>query len=159
MRKIRLASLTLLVTTLIVGTSVAPALATEVSAPTTPTVYEILAANPGGKIINEHTISWQDGTVVLTLEGGRSARAVGSCATGSFCAYNGTNLTGSRLAFSSCDATFSTASLPSGVKSVANARSGGYVQGQNSSSLTLMSVFANSSANAPSGVVKLRCFS
>lgn len=159
MRKFHLASLTLAMATLIMSTSAAPALADEMSASGTPTVYDILAANPGGTIIDERTISWQNGTIVLTLEGGRSARAVGSCATGSFCAFNGANLGGSRLAFSSCDATFSTAQLFGGVKSVANARSGGNVKGQNSSSTTLMTVAANSSANAPGGVVKLNCVS
>lgn len=159
MRKFHLASLTLAMATLIMSASAAPALADETSASGTPTVYDILAANPGGTIIDERTISWQNGTIVLTLESGRNARAVGSCATGSFCAFNGANLSGSRLAFSTCDSTFSTTQLLGGVKSVANARSGGTVLGQNSSSTNLMTVAANTWANAPGAVVKLRCVS
>lgn len=159
MRKTLLAVSTAAMTTLLIGSIIGPATAAEIDSPATPNVYEILAANPGGTIIDEHTISWENGTVVLTLEGGRNARAVGSCATGAFCAYNSPGLTGSKLTFTSCDTTQSTAPLGA-VRSIANARSGGSVHGQSSSNANLVTVPANSSSSpAPTGVVKLRCVS
>lgn len=153
------AIVTVALCTLFLGVSAAPATAAEPAPDKTPTVSEILAANPGGTLIDERTISWQDGTIVLTLESDRVARAVGSCATGAFCAYSAANLGGSKLTFTTCDTTHSTAALGA-VRSIANARSSGYVQGQNSASSALVTVVANaSSSSTPTGVVKIRCVS
>lgn len=126
------------------------ALETEVSV--------ILAENPGGVSTSPHTIAWDDGAIVLTLDTGITMAAVGSCPTGSFCVYDGASLTGSRVAFSACS-TYNTGTLPGSVRSIANARSTGYVQGRNSSGGTLTTVYAGAQVNsAPTGISQIACF-
>ncbi len=61
---------------------------------------------PGGEI------SWDEGRAILTLEtAARSRVAVGSCPSGSFCAYSSSSLGGTRIAFTSCTATNSLAPI------------------------------------------------
>lgn len=120
-------------------------------------IDQVLAEHPGGTQISQNEVAWDDGDVILTLaSGGISTFAVGSCATGKFCAYSGTFLSGSRLTFSSCG-THSTTALGA-VRSIANARSSGSVQGKNSSNSVLVTVGAGSSnGSTPIGVTKVSC--
>lgn len=151
------------VSALIVGLA-APAFARETA---TNEMDTILAAVPGGSVIDDRTISWNEGTIVLTLAADRArsaatdgpaVAAVGSCPTGSYCVFDGASLTGSRLAFTTCGTTQSTAALPGSVRSLANARSSGTIAGQNSAGSTLSTVAAGGSvASAPAGIVKVRC--
>lgn len=111
---------------------------------------------PGGTQISATEVSWEDGAVTLTVYDGLSSRAIGSCAAGSFCAWDGSHLTGSRLSFTSC-ATHSTAGL-SIVRSLANARSSGTVKAKNSGGTVLLTLSANTSTgSAPTGVKSLTC--
>ena len=57
---------------------------------------------PGGTQIADDSISWQRGEMLMTLEGGSSARSIGTCVTGAYCAWSGINYTGSKLSFTSC---------------------------------------------------------
>ncbi|WP_448389856.1 peptidase inhibitor family I36 protein [Microbacterium aurum] len=74
-------------------------------------VDAVLAEFPGGTQTKANEISWDGGQMILTLATGDdsfAARAVGSCATGYYCAYSGYNLSGSKLSFSACNTTQST---------------------------------------------------
>lgn len=75
---------------------------------------------PGGHATSEHTASWPKLGMEMVSGLAITSFAVGSCATGSICAYSGYSLTGSKLSWTGCS-TYSTAALPS-VGSIANAR-------------------------------------
>ncbi|WP_309615126.1 peptidase inhibitor family I36 protein [Salinibacterium sp.] len=99
---------------------------------------QVLASHPGGEEIAPGVISWDGGAVVLTLEGAATARAIGTCATGQYCAWSGTSYTGTKLAFTSCSSggTSSSLSLLSGLaRSTANARTFGSVDAVSGSSV------------------------
>ena len=109
--------------------------APAVSDPTPPDtvqqrVEDVLARYPGGIQISSTTSSWEDGAILLTFPS-PSGRAIGSCATGSYCAFSSTAYSGTRLAFTGCSATTtsnSVAVLGSATRSVANARTSGTVR-------------------------------
>ncbi len=125
-------------------------------------VDAVLAEFPGGTQTAPNEIIWDGGTVMLTLEADEeliTTKAVGSCATGYYCAYSGYNLSGSRLSLSACNTTQSTSAL-SIVRSIANARSSGYVQGKNSGGTVLATVSAGGSlAYASTSITQLTCVS
>jgi len=122
-------------------------------------VDAVLAEYPGGVQIGPNEVSWESGGVILTLasENGQvGSRAVGSCGSGSFCAYTGYSLSGSKLSFTTCT-THSTTVLGA-VRSVANARSSGSIKAKNSSGTVLSTINAGSSvAYAPSNITQLTC--
>ena len=117
-------------------------------------IDQVLNDFPGGHQISSNQISWDNGAAIMTFPS-TSARAVGTCATGQFCAYSAASLGGVRLAFTSCSAANSTASL-SAVRSVANGRSSGTVTAYNGSS-AVFSVSADSWTNTSSTVTRLGC--
>lgn len=122
-------------------------------------VDAVLAENLGGIQIGVNEIAWQGGAVILTLapeDAEIAPFAVGSCSTGSFCAYSGYSLSGSKLSFTTC-ATHSTTPLGA-VRSVANARSSGSIKAKNSSGTVLSTISAGGSvAYAPSNITQLTC--
>ncbi len=121
-------------------------------------VDRVLLEYPGGTQIASNEISWENGAVVLTLASadGIAPRAVGSCATDAYCAYNGSGLSGSKLTFWTCGI-YSTTALGS-VRSVANARTGGYVDAKNSGGGVLATIYGgNSISYAPAGITQLSC--
>lgn len=115
-----------------------------------------LSAIPGGERTAYDTVEWERGDVVLTVSNSPASKAVGTCATGAFCAFSGFSLAGSRLSFTTCT-THSTAQL-SAVHSIANAKAANDVQARNSSSTVLVTLDPASQVNtAPAGVSQLRC--
>ncbi|MGC3955164.1 MAG: hypothetical protein QM804_13120 [Propionicimonas sp.] len=120
-----------------------------------------LATFPGGTQTSANTIEWEDGDVTLTLATeGVGSQSVGSCETGKYCVYSKAQLLGSKLSFSTCNKTYSTAALSGGVNSMANARSSGTVKGLNSSSTTLVTVNAGGHVNlTPTGITQVKCTS
>ncbi|MFK4760670.1 peptidase inhibitor family I36 protein [Microbacterium sp. ZW T5_45] len=122
-----------------------------------PDVAYAMAAVPGGVMLDEDTVIWPALGMTLSAESPESAvsRTVGSCGTGLFCAYSGTDQSGTKLSFSACT-TVSTAALSS-VRSVANARSSGNVQARNSSGTVLATAAAGSAVNVGGTTVSLRC--
>lgn len=121
-------------------------------------VDRVLLDHPGGVQIAPNEVSWENGAVVLTLAptDGIAPLAVGSCASGSYCAYNGSGLSGSKLTFSTCG-TYSTTALGT-VRSIANARTSGYVDAKNSSGSVLATISSGSSISyAPAGIAQLTC--
>ncbi len=123
-------------------------------------VEAVLAKSPGGTQIGPNEISWDGGQIVLTLEAaaaGAETFAVGSCATGAYCAYSGTYQSGSKLTFWACSTTVSTSAIGY-ARTVTNARASGYVNAKNSGGSVLATVWAGGSlGSAPAGVTQLTC--
>lgn len=129
-------------------------------------INQILSEFPTGVQTGPGEISWNDGEVILNLErealstaslvGEGFLATVGSCASGYFCAYTSTGLTGSKISFSSCTGTNSVSPLGSPVRSVANARGSGMVYAYNGIS-SVLSVSANSWSNTSAAITRLGC--
>ena len=99
-----------------------------------------LAAFPGGVQIADDSIAWEDGGVVLTLEGGSSAQSLGTCSPGSYCAWSQPSYSGSKLTFTACSlggTSSSLAPLGTNARSLANARPSGTVKAKNGSTVVL----------------------
>ncbi|MER7446498.1 peptidase inhibitor family I36 protein [Microbacterium sp. NPDC097977] len=122
-----------------------------------PDVAYALSAVPGGSVIDSHTVVWPDLNMTLSVVVPFSRAAVGSCASGQFCAYSGANLSGSKLTWSGCTEV-STAAL-SKVGSIANARSSGIVRAHSAAGVTLASASAGKSAKVVGAATTLRCTS
>jgi hypothetical protein len=118
------------------------------------TVLRLLEEFPGGTQVGPDQISWNDGAVILTLEGAVGKRALNSCASGRYCAWDSTNYTGNQVSFSSCSSTGSTTSvLPlTRVWSIANKRTSGHVVAGS------YSLSAGISKPIVSGVTSMTCF-
>lgn len=144
---------------IILATTSAPAFAASSGdADPDPQITAMLAEVPGGVVIDSTHAVWPELAMELTVfaDHGRSARSVGSCATSSICVYNGFSLGGtSALTFGTCGnhvipSTFS-------AKSLANARTSGYVQAR-SGSAVVATVSAGNWDNLSGGVTNLRCY-
>jgi hypothetical protein len=134
----------------------APAAAHATGDPLQDRVDQVLEDYPGGTQTGAGEISWNDGDIVLTLKEGVSSRAVGSCSTGSFCAYTGNTLSGARISFSNCTGTNSVAPLGSPVRSFANARSSGTVGAFNGGTV-VDSTAAGTHKNTAATISRLGC--
>lgn len=119
-----------------------------------PDVVYAISAVPGGIILDENTAVWPALGMELSASS-PTARAVGSCATGQYCAYSGAGRTGTQLSFSVCTVV-STAAL-SGVGSIANARLSGTVQARSASGSVLATASAGASVNVSGTTSTLRC--
>jgi hypothetical protein len=116
----------------------APVAANAAEAPLQERIDAVLKEFPGGTQVGDDSVSWQRGDILLTLEGGSSARAVGSCLTGKYCAWSGTGYSGSKLTFSACSSggiANSLAPLGGLARSLANARTSGTVHAKNGSTV------------------------
>ncbi|MEX0153262.1 hypothetical protein [Microbacterium sp. LMI1-1-1.1] len=126
-----------------------------------PDVAYALREVAGGFAIDSHHAEWPELGMVLEVpehdKRGEHDRAVGSCATGAICAFSGSNLSGTRLSWSSCG-TYSTSGLSS-VGSIANARSAGYLQARTSSGSVVATAIAGSWSNTSGAVTNVRCVS
>lgn len=123
-----------------------------------PLAARLLEEVPGGELVAPGHIVWSDLDMEFVAAAGASkasARSVGSCATGRICAYTAYNLSGSMLSWGSC----TTTTIPSTfvTRSVANARTSGYAQVRNGSTV-LATVYANGSANIYASANNIRCF-
>lgn len=116
---------------------------------------ETVIATYGGEQIAPNQVSWDDGDITLTLSTGTTTRAVGTCATGKFCAYSQLNQQGSKLTFTTCTAPNSTSPIGS-VRSVANARTSGTVTAYNGSAAVL-TVAAGRTTNTGATITRLGC--
>jgi len=122
-------------------------------------IDDVMVRYPGGVQVSETTVSWEDGAILLTLAS-PTGRAIGSCATGSYCAFSATNYGGTRLAFTGCSATTTSNSLSAlggTVRSVANARTSGTVRAMNGTVIVhALSANTGITSNA-SSVTALSC--
>lgn len=90
---------------------------------------------PGGELLDSHSAYWPELDMVLTTAAGdvMERRAVGSCPSGSICAFGSTGATGSRLSWRTCG-TKSTSALQR-VRSIANGRASGVLKARNGSTV------------------------
>jgi len=122
-------------------------------------VIETLRNNPGGVQTAWNEISWENGDIVLTLSselGHLSPLAIPNCPAGQFCAFSGSNYSGSKVAFSTCLSNHSVATLGAPVLSIANNRSSGNVKGLNNSTVVITVPF-NTGANTSGTITSLSC--
>ncbi len=117
-----------------------------------PDIAAALAEIPGGVAVDATHARWPERGMTMDVPGEHD-RAVGSCATGNVCAFNGTGLTGTRVSWSSCG----TYAPGMTVRSIANARSAGYAQARSSSGGVLATAIAGSWANVSGTVSDVRC--
>lgn len=143
---------------LALGVAAPPAAADDLS----PEVSYALSTVPGGEIVDGETVYWPDLGMTLTVPSGNAsarsasiAGAIGSCPSGSVCAYKGANLTGARLSWTTC-ATHSTTALGSSPRSIADARSTGYLQARNGT-IVVATAFAQSWNNVTATSTSVRC--
>lgn len=125
----------------------AGAAATEHREPVHPDVAYALAAEPGGVATSYTTAEWAATGMKLEVPT-VTARAVGSCATGSICAFSGTGIGGTKLSWSTCGSK-STSALER-VGSIANARSSGSLQARQGTTVRA-SVGSNAYTNVAVG--------
>ncbi|MDR2703950.1 MAG: peptidase inhibitor family I36 protein [Cellulomonadaceae bacterium] len=122
-------------------------------------INEILSTHAGGIQVAWNEIAWNDGAIVLTLSPdniGVAPLAVGNCPSGSFCAYDGANYSGNRLAFTTCPSTNDVSPLGKAVRSIANSRTSGSIQARNGSTV-VHTISANSGLNTTSTISHLVC--
>lgn len=117
-----------------------------------PDVAAALERTPGGVVIDARHAHWPELGMSIDVPDDAD-RAVGSCATGNVCAYSGAGLSGTRVSWSSCG----TYAPGITVRSIANARSAGYVQARSSAGSVLATAIAGSSANVSGAVADVRC--
>lgn len=153
MNKIRLILATVALTSLAI---LAPTAAHATSDPLQDRVEQVLQDYPGGTQTGAGEVSWNGGEIILTLTEGASRFAVGSCSTGSFCAYTGTYQSGARISFTNCTGTNSVAPLGSPVRSFANARSSGTVGAFNGGTV-VDSAAAGTYKNTTATITRLGC--
>lgn len=117
-------------------------------------VDQVLEDFPGGTQTGAGEISWEGGAIVLTLESTFSTFAIGSCATGSYCAWSGKSYMGAKLSFTNCSAAGTTNSVAAlgVVGSIANARTSGHVTAGS------YSLAANTGLTSVSGVTSMTCY-
>lgn len=122
-----------------------------------PHVEYALEQVPGGIAVGERVAYWPELDMTLEVQA-VAARAVGTCATGSVCAYSAANRGGTKLQWGSCG-THSTAAIAT-VGSIANARSSGTLNARQGTTVRA-SASAGSSANVPaaytSGITNVAC--
>ncbi|APH44195.1 hypothetical protein BMW26_03860 [Microbacterium sp. 1.5R] len=137
----------------LVAATLSPAVA-HASDDVHPDVDYALEAVPGGIALSDTTVVWPELGMTLTTES-TSARAVGNCATGTYCAYSGSGMSGSKLTFTICT-NVNTSALRS-VGSIANGRSSGLVRARNSAATVLGTAGPNSSTDVGTGTTNLLC--
>lgn len=118
-----------------------------------PDIAAALEDLPGGVVIDATHAHWPELGMTIDVPPSSEEKAVGSCATGNVCAFNGTGLSGTRVSWSSCG----TYAPGMTVRSIANARSAGYAQARSSSGSVLATAIAGSWANVSGTVADVRC--
>ncbi|MGB3373774.1 MAG: hypothetical protein WBA87_01365 [Microbacterium sp.] len=119
-------------------------------------IAAMMDAVPGGVLIDADHAVWPSTGLEMTSSAAVTPFSVGSCATGSVCAFSSANLGGSKLSWSTCS-TF-TISSSFTVRSIADARSSGYLQARNGTTV-LATANAGASANVYGTVTNVRCVS
>ena len=139
---------------LVLALVLSPAAASADTEDLHPDVEYALDAVPGGIAISDTAVVWPALGMILEAQS-PVQRAVGSCATGTYCAYAQPGLRGTKLTFTICT-NVSTAALQT-VGSIANGRSSGNVHARNGSGKTLGTAGPNGSANVSAGTTNLLC--
>lgn len=125
-----------------------------------PQISAALEAVPGGEVVDYYTAYWPEEEMTLTVPGtsahDASARsAIGTCPNGSVCVFSASGLGGSRLSWTSCTV-HSTAALGVPVRSIADARSTGYLQARNGTTV-VATAYAQSWNDVSPASTNVRC--
>ncbi|WP_426168574.1 hypothetical protein [Microbacterium sp. DWRC1-3] len=99
-----------------------------------PEIAEALSQIPGGVVIDATHAYWAEWDMDLRVLGsaGLAARSVGSCATGKICAYTSGSLVNMYVSWGACSTSLPVPnSSQYAMRSLANARSTGYAQARN----------------------------
>lgn len=139
---------------LVLALTLTPAVAHADADDVHPDVEYALNTVPGGIAVGDTVAVWPALGMILEAQSALQ-RAVGSCASGTYCAYALPGLRGTKLTFTVCT-NVSTAALQS-VGSIANGRSSGNVRARNAAGTTLATAGPNGSANVVSGTTNLLC--
>ncbi len=126
---------------------------------------EMLEAVPGGVVIDEYHAVWPDLEMEMTVApaeseayAARSAAlaAVGACATGKVCAVSLSATNGSKLSWGTCNTSFPVGTFT--VRSIADARSSGYVQAKYGTTVRA-TAYAGGWSNVYGTVSRISCVS
>lgn len=120
-----------------------------------PEVAYALEVEPGGVVVDYWNAIWPEQHMTLTVPRDIGRAAVGSCANGRVCAFNGQRLSGAYLSWTSCGS-HSTAALSGSVRSIANARSSGTLRARNGTTV-IASATANSWMNVYGTTTNVYC--
>lgn len=135
--------------------------ATAESDAVAPEVAYALQAQPGGVAIDYWHAEWPGIGMTLTVPSSSPSpsfsalAAVGACASGRVCAFNGYGATGTFLSWSTCGS-HSTTALSGSVRSIGNARSSGTLHARNGTSV-VASAAPGKSANVYATVTNIYC--
>lgn len=133
------------------GSSPASADSREVA----PEIAYALEVEPGGVVIDYWNAAWPELDMTLTVPAALSRAAVGNCASGRVCAFNGYGASGAYLSWGSCGS-HSTSALSGSVRSIGNARSSGTLYARNGTTV-VASAGASSSANVYGTTTNIYC--
>lgn len=117
-----------------------------------PRIAAALAELPGGVATSSDTAEWPDLGITFSVAP-IAARAVGSCATGTVCAYSRSGLGGSVTSYSGC----SSWPVIGAIGSVANARTSGWVDARSGAGATLRRIGYNNWADVPTTTKTITC--
>ncbi len=120
-----------------------------------PEVAYALKVEPGGVSVDYWNAVWPKLDMTLTVPSTVSRAAVGKCASGRVCAFNGYGASGTYLSWGSCGS-HSTSALSGSVRSIANARSSGTLKARNGTTV-LATAGAGSSANVYGSTTNVYC--
>lgn len=144
----------LLPTLIIAALALAPALPAQAEDDVHPEIAAALAAVAGGTATGYYDATWPALTMTMTVPDPR-VRAVGTCATGTFCAFTGTSMTGTKLAWGTCTTVTPYAGFTT--RSIANARGAGSVAQARNGTTILASAASGTSTNVTGTVTNIRC--
>ncbi len=122
--------------------------------PPHPEIASAMAALPGGVLISPNEAEWPKLGIRFEVPS-VTTFSVGSCATGTTCAYRNANLGGAKATFYGCS-TWSTTAFGS-VGSVANARTSGWAEVRNSSGGVITTVGYGTWKNVGAGTTSIAC--
>lgn len=119
-----------------------------------PDIRAVLDELPGGTILSYNEAYWADLDMTMTVSN-PFARSVGSCATGSICAYTATGLSGTKLSWGTC----ATHTVPGSfiTRSMANARAAGSVAQARNGTTILASASSGAWTNVTGTTTNIRC--
>ncbi|MFB7250901.1 hypothetical protein [Microbacterium sp. NPDC056234] len=152
---------------LIAGAFGAPAAAAEQRAvEPDPQIAAMLEAIPGGVALDAYNAVWpeldMEMRVAATQADSFAARSsaaiasVGACATGKVCAFSLSGTNGSKLSWGTCNTSFPVGTFT--VRSIADARSSGYVQAKYGTTVRA-TAYAGSWTNVYGSVSRISCVS
>lgn len=119
-----------------------------------PEIKAVLAELPGGTVLSYSEAYWAELDMTMTVPS-PFARSVGSCATGSICAYTAAGLSGTKLSWGTC----ATHTVPGSfiTRSMANARAAGSVAQARNGTTILASASSGGWTNVAGTTTNIRC--